>query len=225
MGGLNRRRTRRHGSRRSQPAAELASDGSLFDGHHPRMREVHERNADRLAQIIEQIGWPSPSTAGADAARTAFLRSVQHAISRPAFMRSCLPLLESAAQIAEVPQIEVAMLTDRMRVLSGKPQIYGTQFDWDEGGQMSPHQIKNIERADQLRKAAGMETLEENITRIRRRIGASEKPPANWKEQQQQADEFATLSAGGINHLHLVRFKSNTEVWSLPSCAKTHSSV
>ena len=56
---------------------------------------------------------------------------------------------------------------------------------------MSPQPIENIERADQLRKAAGMETLEENITRIRRRIGASEKPPANWKEQQQQADEFA----------------------------------
>ena len=45
--------------------AELASDGSLFDGYHPRMREVHERNADRLAQIIAQIGWPSPSTVGA----------------------------------------------------------------------------------------------------------------------------------------------------------------
>jgi hypothetical protein len=170
--------------------AELASDGSLFNGYHSRMRELHERNADRLAQIVAQIGWPNPSTVGEDAARSAFL-IVQHAISRPAFMRSCLPLLERAAQMGEVPQIEVAMLTDRMRVLSGKPQIYGTQFDWDEGGQMSPQPIENIERAYQLRRVAGMETLEENITRIRGRIGTSEKPPANWKELQQQADEFA----------------------------------
>ena len=169
---------------------QLASDGSLFDGYHPRMREVHERNADRLAQIIAQIGWPAPSVVGEDAARSAFL-IVQHAISRPAFMRSCLPLLARAAQIGEVPQIEVAMLTDRMLVLSGKPQIYGTQFDWDKSGQMSPKPIENVERAAQLRKAAGMETLEENITRIRDRIGPSEKPPANWKEKQQKACEFA----------------------------------
>jgi hypothetical protein len=170
--------------------AELASDGSLFDGYHPRMREVHERSADRLAQIIAQIGWPSPSTVGEDAARSAFL-IVQHAISRPAFMRSCLPLIERTAQIGEVPQIEVAMLTDRILILSGKPQLYGTQFDWDESGQMSPQPIENIERAEQLRKAAGMETLEENTIRIRGRIGASEKPPANWKERQQKTREFA----------------------------------
>jgi hypothetical protein len=56
---------------------------------------------------------------------------------------------------------------------------------------MSPQPIENAERADQLRKAAGMETLEENIIRIRGRIGASEKPPANWREQQQNAIEFA----------------------------------
>jgi hypothetical protein len=170
--------------------AELASDGSLFDGYHPRMREVHERNADRLAQIIEQIGWPSPSIVGMKAARSAFL-IVQHAISRPAFMRSCLPLLEQAVARKESSTIEIAMLTDRILIFSGKPQIYGTQFDWDESGQMSPQPIENIESADQLRKAAGMETLEENITRIRGRIGASEKPPTNWKEQQQKANEFA----------------------------------
>jgi hypothetical protein len=170
--------------------AELASDGWLFNGYHPRMREVHEHNADRLAQIIAQIGWPSPSVVGEDAARSAFL-IVQHAISRPAFMRSCLPLLEQAAARREIPATEIAMLTDRILIFSGKPQIYGTQFDWDESGQMSPLPIANIERADQLREAASMETLEENINRIRSRIGGSEKPPAKWLEQQQKAREFA----------------------------------
>jgi hypothetical protein len=170
--------------------AELEKDGSLFDGYNPRMREVHERNADRLAQIIAQIGWPSHSTVGEDAARSAFL-VVQHAISRPAFMRSCLPLLEHAAATGDVPRIEVAMLTDRMLILSGKPQLYGTQFDWDENGQMSPQPIGDVRHANRLRKAAGMETLRENIARIRRRVGPSEKPPADWKRQQQRAREFA----------------------------------
>jgi hypothetical protein len=170
--------------------AEVASDGSLLNGYHPRMREVHERNADRLAQIIAQIGWPSPSLVGEEASRSAFL-IVQHAISRPVFMRSCLPLLEQAVARKEIPTIEMAMLTDRILIFSGKAQLYGTQFDWDEDGQMAPLPIENSERADHLRKAAGMETLEENTTRIRDRIEASEKPPANWKEQQQRANEFA----------------------------------
>jgi hypothetical protein len=170
--------------------AELEKDNSLLSGYNPRMREVHERNADRLTQVIAQIGWPSPSMVGEDAARAAFL-IVQHAISRPAFMRSCLPLIERAAQRGELPRIEVAMLTDRILILSGKPQLYGTQFDWDESGQMSPRPRENVEEADRLRKDAGMETLAENIARIRHRIGPSEKAPADWKRQQQRAKEFA----------------------------------
>ena len=31
---------------------ELASDGSLFEGYHPRMREVHERNAASLSAML-----------------------------------------------------------------------------------------------------------------------------------------------------------------------------
>jgi hypothetical protein len=38
--------------------AELAADGSLFAGYHPRMEAVHRRNAARLTEIIEAHGWP-----------------------------------------------------------------------------------------------------------------------------------------------------------------------
>jgi len=33
--------------------AELAADGSLFDGYHPKMQAVHDRNAARLTAVIE----------------------------------------------------------------------------------------------------------------------------------------------------------------------------
>ncbi len=36
--------------------AELAADGSLFDGYHPRMAEVHRRNAARLTEILDRHG-------------------------------------------------------------------------------------------------------------------------------------------------------------------------
>lgn len=32
--------------------AELAADGSLLDGYHPRMAEAHRRNASRLAARV-----------------------------------------------------------------------------------------------------------------------------------------------------------------------------
>jgi hypothetical protein len=38
--------------------AELAADGSLFQGYHPRMAEVHHHNATELATIIAAHGWP-----------------------------------------------------------------------------------------------------------------------------------------------------------------------
>jgi hypothetical protein len=37
--------------------AELAADGSLFDGYHPRMAPVHDANAARLQAIIRENGW------------------------------------------------------------------------------------------------------------------------------------------------------------------------
>ena len=72
--------------------AELVADGSLFDGYHPRMRAVHEANAERLASILNQRGWPGEPRVGSDGANAAWL-IVQHAIGRPAFQREALEAL------------------------------------------------------------------------------------------------------------------------------------
>ena len=53
--------------------AELARSGALFDSYHPRMREVHERNAGRLGAILEAHGWPGRSFVGEDASAAAWL--------------------------------------------------------------------------------------------------------------------------------------------------------
>ena len=63
--------------------AELVADGSLFDGYHSRMAEVHRRNAERLDAIIDAHGWPGRVLVGEDASRAAFL-VLQHAIGSPA---------------------------------------------------------------------------------------------------------------------------------------------
>ncbi len=45
---------------------ELAADGSLFEGYHPRMEQVHRKNADRLRAIVQHHGWPGSNLVGED---------------------------------------------------------------------------------------------------------------------------------------------------------------
>src|SRR5436190_22985226 len=112
---------------------DLARDGSLFQGYHPRMKALHQRHATRLAALIDAHGWPGRSRVGEEGAQAAWL-ILQHAIRNPPLMRRGLTLLQGGASKGEVSPLDVAMLEDRIRTFEGRPQRYGTQFDWDEHG-------------------------------------------------------------------------------------------
>lgn len=146
---------------------ELVADGSLSShGYHPRMEAVHKSNAARLAAIIEQCGWPGKSLVGEEGAWAAWL-IVQHAIGNPPFMRRCLSLLKQAASNNEVIPWQAAMLEDRIRMYEGKPQIYGTQFQPNENGELNPYPIENPESVNDRRLAVGLNTLEERTAELR----------------------------------------------------------
>ena len=169
--------------------ARLAADGSLFNGYIPEMKAVHEANAAALDAILSEHGWPGSPLAGEDGAAAAW-RIVQHAIGLPDFQRRCLELLEDAAARGEVPTWQPVYLSDRIRTWEGQPQLYGTQFDWDENGLMSPLPIEDPEGVDERRAAIGLPPLSEQIARIRR-DSASEPKPANLAERRREAHEWA----------------------------------
>jgi hypothetical protein len=145
--------------------AELLAEGILFDGYQARMATVHHRNAVRLAAIMVEIGWPGRSVVGRAAADAAWL-VLQHAIGDPPVMRRGLELLR-ALEPGEVDPIQVAMLEDRVRTFSGQPQLYGTQFDWDEQGSMQPRPIEDAAHVDERRAAIGLPPLAEKLREIR----------------------------------------------------------
>ncbi|MBZ0234502.1 MAG: hypothetical protein K8M05_19380, partial [Deltaproteobacteria bacterium] len=120
-------------ARDDETRARLAADGSLFAGYHPEMEAVHRASAARLRELVAVHGWPGRTLVGEEAASAA-RRIVQHAIGEPDFLRAMLPVLQAAAAAGEVAPAEVAMLDDRIRVLEGRPQRYGTQYDWDDAG-------------------------------------------------------------------------------------------
>jgi hypothetical protein len=171
--------------------AELAADGSLFDGYHPRMEEVHQRNAARLAEIIKQYGWPDEQLVGTNGADAAWLIA-QHAIGAPDFQRQCLAALQEAAARERVPRWQAAYLEDRVRTFEGRPQLYGTQYDWDEHGQLNPLPVDDPARVDERRRELGLLPLAENTQRLRAGAKQSnEQAPVDWAQRQTEFIEWA----------------------------------
>jgi hypothetical protein len=172
--------------------ARLAETGELFShGYHPEMKAVHIRNASRLKEIIETYGWPGRDIAGEEGSRAAWL-ILQHSIGDPEFQRRGLDLVRGAAGRGDADALEVAMLDDRIRVFEGRPQRYGTQFDWDAHGEMSPYPIEDIEHIDDRRREVGLEPLAERIASMRAAIAnAFEGPPPDYAARQRQFEAWA----------------------------------
>jgi hypothetical protein len=163
---------------------ELAADGSLFDGYHPRMRSVHDANAARLSAIFESLGWPGERQVGKQASEAAWL-VVEHAIAQPAFQRHALALLQAAVARADAPPLQAAMLGDRIRTLEGRLQLYGTQFDWDASGQLSPLPIEDAPGVDARRQEIGLGPLPDAVRHQRAAAARQgERPPENWSARQ-----------------------------------------
>jgi hypothetical protein len=170
----------------------LAETGALFEGYHPDMERLHTANARRLENIITDIGgWPSPAQVGAEAAEAAWL-IVQHAIGLPDFQRGMLGLLREAVAAGDAPAWQAAYLEDRICVFEGRPQIYGTQFDWDDAGALSPAPIEKAQDVNRRRAALGLESIEEKTAALRARAHAEgNTAPAAPAKRRKDAEDWA----------------------------------
>jgi Family of unknown function (DUF6624) len=164
---------------------ELAADGSLFKGYHPRMESVHRENAARLRAILREYGWPGVKLVDKEGEEAAWL-IVQHSIGEPDFMRSSLELLKTAAKNQQAPLWQIAHLEDRIRMFEGRLQLYGTSLDWDEQGQMSPYPaIENPGQVNERRASMGLPPLRPA------HLPSDEKPPADLKARRLEMDQWA----------------------------------
>lgn len=163
--------------------AELATDGSLFKGYHPRMEGVHRENAARLREIILRVGWPGETLVGKDGAHAAW-RIAQHSIGEPAFMRACHKLLDEASQRGEAPRWQYAMMDDRIRAFEGLPQRYGSQLRDTVNG-LAPYPLEDANQVEQWRAEVGLPRLGELLSGLR------EEPPPT-------ADEIAERDAAEL---------------------------
>jgi hypothetical protein len=171
--------------------AELVRDGSLFRGYAERMAELHRRHNQRMRAILAEHGWPGRSLVGEDANAAAWLL-LQHAILDPDLMRSAVPMIDRAVQVGETDAKHLAFLIDRIRTLEGHPQMYGTQYDWDAEGELSPLPIDEPALVGERRRSVGLETLAENTRRLRAQANSEgDSPPKNYDQRQREAADWA----------------------------------
>ncbi|MGD9816782.1 MAG: DUF6624 domain-containing protein [Hyphomonadaceae bacterium] len=171
--------------------ARLAHSGAFFTGYHPEMAAVHRANAALLARALDEIGWPGRDKLGDEGAAAAFL-ILQHAIGSPDVQRRGLALMLDAVALGQANVLDAAYLSDRIAVLEGREQTFGTQFDWDGHGQLSPAPIRDAAGVDERRASVGLPPMAEAIADMRARAAAEgEIAPADLAQRRAESEAWA----------------------------------
>ena len=177
--------------------AELVQSGKLSYGYNVEMSAIHDSNAKELERIMESIGFPTAERLGEEASESAWL-IIQHSVGQPDFMKRCAALMAIEVEKGHADKIHFAYLTDRIAVFEGRPQKFGTQFDWDEDGEMSPSELDNYDKVNKRRAAMGLCSLEEQTRRIRERAKTENERPPQDHEQRKKAYDQWRRSVGWI---------------------------
>lgn len=169
---------------------KLVQSGQLSKGYHDEMKEMHNKNASELNEIIDDIGYPTVDKVGKEASEASWL-VIQHAIGQPAFMKKCLLLLERAVRECKADPIDLAHLKDRILVFQDRPQFYGTQYDWDKNGELSPNIMDDIEKVNERRKSIGLNSIEEQTKVIRNHAKLEKQtPPEDFEKRNQEIEAW-----------------------------------
>ncbi|MCZ0984220.1 DUF6624 domain-containing protein [Streptomyces sp. x-45] len=129
---------------------------------------VDADNTAWLKRAIAAHGWLGISLVGEQGADEAWLL-VQHADRDLDLQRQVLGLLQDAVADGEALPRHLAYLTDRVRVATDEPQVYGTQYIKAPDGKLQPYAVAEPELLDARRAAMGLESAAEYDRRMRGR--------------------------------------------------------
>ncbi len=125
------------------------------------MMRTDSANTTWLKVYVARWGWPTSQQIGPEAVEAAFL-IVQHAVHDTAFMRAMLPAVEAAYRRGDLNGGSVALLTDRIEVKSGHPQVYGTQLSL-QNGRWVLDPIVDSPHVDERRRRMGLPPMAEYL--------------------------------------------------------------
>jgi hypothetical protein len=88
---------------------------------------IDTKNTKEAKKIIKKYGWPTFDLIGKKASNALWLL-VQHADRDIKFQKKCLKLLKKTIRNKQAHPKNLAYLTDRVLVIEGKKQKFGTQY-------------------------------------------------------------------------------------------------
>lgn len=110
---------------------------------------------ERLAEIIQQHGWPTFDRVGEDGEDAAWAIA-QHADLDPGFQRCALEHLRVAVEAGQASPGNLAYLDDRIQAAAGEPQRYGTQVACTEAGPVPATPLSDPSAIERRRAEAGL---------------------------------------------------------------------
>ena len=137
---------------------------SSFEDPSPELEQkiaaADRRHAVQLRLLIRKNdGWPTRAEVGQEGQNAAWILA-QHADERPRLQRYFLSELTKAVDAGNAPARHEAYLRDKVRLASGKPQIYGTQVEVKDG-EVVLKSVKNKSELDARRQEVGLPPWEQ----------------------------------------------------------------
>jgi hypothetical protein len=132
-----------------------------------RISEIDGDNTIWLMSVVSSRGWPLISQVGEDGEGAAWLLA-QHSDASPDLQRHFHTAMADALGRGEASPRRFAYLEDRVRVNSGRKQLYGTQFI-NHGQGLEPSPIEEPDLLDERRAAVGLEPFAEYEAQIRQK--------------------------------------------------------
>lgn len=128
-----------------------------------KISEIDKKNLAKIIPVIEKYGWLAANEVGDRGNLTLFL-VIQHADQ--ATQEKYLPLLRAAVKDKKAEGGQLALLEDRVALLQGKRQIYGSQIGYHPDTKahiLLP--LEDPDRVDKRRAAVGLNPIAEYLER------------------------------------------------------------
>lgn len=141
-------------------------------------------NTAYLKSLVQEFGWIDTARFGAAAAQAAVVL-MQHSGDLP-LMRAAMPEVEkdikarlaakatATAAATALDAQSFAMLYDRVQLMLGANQRYGTQVGKNDKGQAVVMPLEDKARCDEFRKELGLMPLAEYLEIVKKQTGAKE---------------------------------------------------
>lgn len=127
---------------------------------------VFTTHQKRLKEIFDKYGFVGFDLAGEEGSQNFWLM-VQHSDHNPNFQKEVLEKMKVQVEKQNAEPSNYGLLVDRVNLNTGKPQIYGTQVDYNfDVAQAFPKNLADSANVNERRKSIGLEPIEEYLNRM-----------------------------------------------------------